>query len=429
MNTSTDHNYYDMADDEVMGMTGPAAPADKTPEKLAADQAAAEQAEADRLAAEEAARVQAEADAAAAAAANAGGEGSEDGAGGESGQPDPLAAADDASSTPAAAKPAEAKDPAAAQPPAGDPAADPAKAVGDKSTPDPAGAKTGDQPAAELPKDPTPEDHKAFYDRILGQPIKANGKDIQLRSPEEAERLIQMGLNYTKKMQAWQPRMRVVTMLENNGLLDEAKLSHLIDLSKGDPLAIQKLLADSKFDPMSVDADQAASYKPGNHQVSDTEMAFNAALDDLESTDTGAELITEVAKQWDERSRQAVYQDPSILRVINEQKGLGLYARITTEMDRLKALGHLQGVPFLQAYRAVGDMLNDQGLLKPAEPQKQPDPTPVETRVATPAPKVSNNEKAAAASPTKATPAAAKTEQNFLDLPDDQFLKQMQGRL
>ena len=129
-----------------------------------------------------------------------------------------------------------------------------------------------------------------------------------------------------------------------------------------------------------------------------------------------------------EEARQAVYQDPSILRVINEQKALGLYARITTEMDRLKTLGHLQGVPFLQAYKAVGDMLHDKGLLRP-EPQKQPDPTPVETRVATPAPKVVNNEKAAAASPTKATPAAPKQEPNFLDLPDDQFLKQMQGRL
>lgn len=419
MTTPTDPNYFDMTDEEVMGMSAPApsaAPAEKTPEELAA-----EQAEADRLAGEEAARVQAEADAVAAA-------GEPDPAAAVvDEQPDPLAAADDASTTPpAVAKPAEVKDPAAAKPAAGDPATDPAKATEQKDPNAPAdpAAKPADEPA----KVPTPDDHKAFYERILGQPIKANGKDIQLRSPEEAERLIQMGLNYTKKMQAWQPRMRVVTMLENNGLLDEAKLSHLIDVSKGDPLAIQKLLTDSKFDPMTVDADKAASYKPGNHQVSDTEMAFNAALDDLESTTTGVELITEVAKQWDEQSRQAVYQDPSILRVINEQKGLGLYARITTEMDRLKTLGHLQGVPFLQAYKAVGDMLNDQGRLAP-EPQKQPDPTPVETRVATPAPKVTNNEKAAAASPTKATPATAKTEQNFLDLPDDKFLEQMQGRL
>ncbi len=410
MNTPTTPNYFDMTDDEIMGMSAPipvSVPEDKTSSEPSGEQTVTAQA------AEEAHQEQAEVNTVADEAVNAGD---------KSEQPDPLAAADDTTSTPAATKPVEAEDPAKAQPPAGDSTIDSEKATGDKAnTPDPA--------TTETPKQPTPEDYKAFYDRILGQPIKANGKQIQLRSPDEAERLIQMGLNYTKKMQALQPRMRVVTMLENNGLLDEAKLSYLIDLSKGDPLAIQKLLADSKFDPLAVDADKAASYKPGNHQVSDAEMAFNAVLDELESTNTGVELITEVAKQWDEQSRQAVYQDPNILRVINEQKSLGLYARITAEMDRLRALGYLQGVPFLQAYKAVGDMLYEQGLLKPAEPQKQPNQIPVETRVAAPAPKVTNSEKAAAASPTKATPVAPKVEENFLDIPDDQFLQQMQGRL
>ena len=427
MSMNTDQDIFDLPDDQVMAMSAPPAPAkvEKTEaeleaerveaERVAAEEAAAAQAAQDQAAADEAARQQAEADEQAAAAAAAG----------KVDEPNPLEAADDAT-PPAAGKP-DAKDPAAAKPPAGDPAADGAKpdAAADPNT-DPNKGKV-ETPAAEK-QDPTPEDHKAFYQRILGQPIKANGKEIQLRSPEEAERLIQMGLNYTKKMQAWQPRMRVVTMLENNGLLDEAKLGYLIDLSKGNPDAIQKLLSESKFDLHTVDADKAASYKPGNHQVSDTELAFNAALDDLESTETGVELISEVAKQWDEQSRQAVYQDPGILRVINEQKALGLYARITAEMDHLKSLGHLQGIPFLQAYRAVGDMLNEQGRLNPNAAPKQPE-TPVETRVATPPAKVVNNDKAAAAATTKATPVAVKKEESFLDLPDDEFIKRMAGRV
>jgi hypothetical protein len=393
---NTEVNVFDLPDDEVMGMvSAPAAPAPAV-EPAAVEPAAVEPAVVEPVvepAVVEPAVV----------------------------EPvlDPLATPDGSTPTP----------PVVADPPVADPMATPAT----PAAPEP--AKPGDvvaEPAAKVepqtPAEPTADDHKSFYERILKNPIKANGKQIQLQSPEEAEQLIKMGLNYTKKMQAWQPRMRVVTMLENNNLLDEGKLAHLIDLSKGDPAAIQKLLADSKFDPMTVDADKAASYKPGNHQVSDAELSFNAAMDDLESTETGVQLIAEVAKQWDEQSRQAVYQDPSILHVINEQKAIGLYARITGEMDRLKTLGHLQGVPFLQAYRAVGDMLNDRGLLKP-EPQKQPEPQPVETRVATPAPQVTNSDKAKAASPTKATPAAPKTETNFLDVPDDQFLKSLHGRL
>ena len=294
-------------------------------------------------------------------------------------------------------------------------------------------AKTEEQPKADgKPADEKSgePDYKAFYDKLLTNPIRANGKDIQLRSPEEVERLIQMGLNYTKKMQAWQPRMRLVTMLENNGLLDEARLSHLIDISKGNPAAIQKLLVDTKFDPMGIDAEKAASYKPGNHHVSDTELAFNAVLDEIQSSETGQGLITEVAKQWDEQSRQAVYRDPTILKVINEQKSIGLYDRITEEMTRLSALGHLQGVPFLQAYKAVGEMLRDQGRLAP-EPQK-PAVTrePVATRTAAPTPPVVNSDRAKAASPTRGGSAPAKTEPNsFLDVPDDVFLRQMNGRV
>lgn len=401
--TNTNSNYLDMPDEDILQMSGPAAapqPDPGQPTEVINEQTPP--------------------------GGDAGGEGG--GAGGESAPaPSPTPGSEEGEPTPV--------EPAPAQPGAEVPEGGAAKTDEEKNTPPaPAAAADGDgtPPATPeqppVPKEPTPDDFKAFYDRILGRPIRANGKEIQLRSPEEAERLIQMGLNYTKKMHAWQPRMRVVTMLENNGLLDEAKLSHLIDLSKGDPLAIQKLLSDSNFDPMMVDADKAASYKPGNHQVSDTEMAFNAALDELETSTTGVELITEVAKQWDEQSRQAVYQDPSILRVINEQKAIGLYARITSEMDHLKSLGHLQGVPFLQAYKAVGDMLNDRGLLQQA-PAQQPAQTPVETRVAAPAPKVTNNDRAAAASPTKATPAAVKQQPNYLDVPDEQFLREMAGRV
>lgn len=424
-------DYLDLPDDEIMGMNPPAPPAAEAAPTNEGDPAPP------ASAAQESGESAAPAGQEGAATGSGEGDGAAPVGGASDPSADPLGQADDSASTLPGAEPAKPKDPAPAQPEAGNPAGEPAKA-GDAVDPN-APASSGDQAAGKpaetgeesKPKDPTPEDFRAFYERILVNPIKANGKEIQLRSPEEAERLIQMGLNYTKKMQAWQPRMRVVTMLENNGLLDEAKLSHLIDLSKGDPLAIQKLLADSKFDPMSIDADKAASYKPGNHQVSDAELNFNSVLDEIESTNTGGELIREVAKQWDEQSRQAVYQDPNILRVINEQKANGLYARITSEMDHLRTLGHLQGVPFLQAYKAVGDMLHDQGRLvqKQPEPQKTVPQVPVETRVAAPAPVVKNGEKAAAASPTKATPAAVKNEQNLLDLPDDQFLEQMQGRL
>ena len=304
--------------------------------------------------------------------------------------------------------------------------------------------QTKDQPETppspeDSPKEP---DYKAFYDQVLGQPIRANGKDIKLNSPDEVIRMVQMGANYTKKMQALQPALRVVKMLENNQLLDEEKISYLIDLGNKNPDAIQKLLTDSKFDPLSVDESKAAAYTPGNHQVTDRELAFQAALDEIEISPTGVELIQEMAGQWDQESKRAVYQDPQIITLLNAQKQSGIYGRITEEVNRRRVLGELQGVPFLHAYKAVGDELHAQGRLAPTPAQPQvpaaPPPAstppsqpevPVATRVATPPSQVSNTARAKAAQQVKTAPSAPKREVNFLDLPDEEFLKQWDGRV
>ena len=98
-------------------------------------------------------------------------------------------------------------------------------------------------------------DYKAAYEKIM-TPFKANGKLISLESPDEAVRLMQMGANYTKKLQALQPQLRMLRMLENNGLLDEQKLSYLIDLDKKNPSAITKLVKESGIDPIDIDIEK-----------------------------------------------------------------------------------------------------------------------------------------------------------------------------
>lgn len=417
MNTDTEINYLDLSDDEISNMSAPAPVAapvvvddappsgegegqdppsndeGPTQEELDAEAKAAEEAAtaaATKETEDEAARLAAE----------------------EEAKKNPLGQADDAP-----------LDPPAGAAPKKDAAATGDKAEGGK--PVAAAEDDKNKPATTL----SLEDKAAAYDKMMA-PFKANGREIQLQSPEEAIRLQQMGANYTKKMQALQPALRVVRMLENNKLMDESQLSYLIDLYQKKPEAIQKLLADSQFDPHTVDADKAATYVPGDHQVSEPEMRFQAVLDEIESTTTGKELIFEVAKQWDADSRQALFQEPQLLHVIHEQKANGLYARITSEVERRRILGELQGVPFLAAYKTVGDDLHAKGLLAQAQTVEQPKPTPVATRVATPAPKAGNGAAAKAASPTRSTPAAAKApEVNYLELSDEAFLKSMQGRV
>ena len=207
-------------------------------------------------------------------------------------------------------------------------------------------------------------DYKQFYDAVTGS-IKANGKEVQFKKPEEIIRLMQMGANYTQKMQNLAPYRKKIQTLQKAGLLDDEKLNYLIDLSQGNPEAVKKLLRDSKLDPMDLDIQSEPKYVPGNHTVSDAEARLQTTLDDLTSTPEGLQTV-QIAQRWDQASLRELGNDPSILTTLHEQRQNGVYNLITTEMERQRMLGNIpEGTPFLQAYKAVGEYL-----LKQAQQQR-----------------------------------------------------------
>lgn len=202
---------------------------------------------------------------------------------------------------------------------------------------------------------PTPEvDYKGFYETIM-KPIKANGKEFTLRNPQEAIQLMQMGANYTQKMQSIAPYRKKIQMLQNAGLLEDEKLNYLIDLSHGNHEAIKKLLKDNKLDPLDLDVTEESKYTPGNHTVSDAEVQFQTAVDDLKSTPEGLETLR-LIQGWDQASLEAMWKTPSMMATLNEQRQNGVYNFITREMEHQRMLGNIpEGTPFLEAYKAVGE--------------------------------------------------------------------------
>lgn len=327
-------------------------------------------------------------------------------------------------------------------------------------------AKEGDKPAAEgadkdkpketpkadevitpavvrSSKDMKPEELAGFYDQVM-KPFKANGRDITLRSPEEAIRLMQMGAGYGRKLQDMQPHLKTLRMLEKNDLLDEGKLSYLIDLDKKNPDAIKKLIKDAGLDPLDLNIEDNASYRPTNHGVSDTEVAFSEALKDVSAQPGGRETIQHINTTWDQLSKEAIWAQPELLGIFQSQRENGLYDQITAEVDRKKMLGEIKpNTPFIEAYKIAGDALvATNSLILPAAetapkttekaPAAQAGQQPgrvLGTRTAAPKSAAANNDKAkAAASPSSST-RKAKEIVNPLDMADDDFLKQFNGRI
>lgn len=269
---------------------------------------------------------------------------------GEIGDEDPDPKADDDSNAPADG------DQAAAEAQAG--ATEGVAATEDHTTPNQTEAEKATEADKEQP------DYEALYRQMLA-PFKANGREFTPKSPEEAIRLMQMGANYTKKMQDLAPNLKLMRMLQNNGLLDEQKLTFLIDLDQKNPAAIQKLLHDAKVDPMDLDPTAAPAYQPGNHAVSDAEMSLHDTLETVAQTPTGKQTI-QLVQQWDQASKTAVSNEPIILKIIDDQRATGIYDKITAELDRRRILGEFANVPFIEAYKAVGDALHAQGALAPS---------------------------------------------------------------
>lgn len=304
---------------------------------------------------------------------------------------------------------------------------------------EPAKAKTPDQPANPESAEPVKApDYEAEFKKIMA-PFKANGKTIELKDPSEVIELMQLGANYTKKMKQLQPNLRLMKMLENNGLLSEEKLTYLIDLEKKNPEAIRKLVKDSSIDPMDLDVSTDPGYKPGNYRVSDAQVAFETAIEEALSSDQGKDTIRTIEREWDRESQQRLVAEPALLKTMTGHRQSGIYDQISGEIARQRVLGRLTDVTFLDAYKTVGDHLHTQGLLKvngvptnragqapasqPAVAPAQP-PQVLESRPAAPKPAVTNSDKARAAAATRSTPPKkTSTDFNPLAMSDEDFQK------
>ena len=214
------------------------------------------------------------------------------------------------------------------------------------------------EPKAKTDKEPTkPEDedvketsskdidYEAVYKDIF-KPFKANGKDITPRTVEDVIQLMQMGANYTKKMQLMAPLKKAAESLSRADIKED-DLNFLIDVHKGDKEAIKKLLTKHNVDPMELDLD-STNYVPKNNIVSDEDVEYSNILDDIrDSLPKIQEIMTST---WDTKSKEALLKDPNLMRALHEEIAMGRFDNVQAQLEIEKTFGRYKGKSDVEAY-------------------------------------------------------------------------------
>ena len=263
-------------------------------------------------------------------------------------------------------------------------------------------------------------DFEAAYKRITS-PFKASKRMMQVNNVDDAIALMQKGADYHSKMRAIAPHLKMVNMLEKEGLLDQTKLNNLIDISKRDPKAIAQLIKDSGIDPLDIDTDEEVGYKPTNYGISDKEFQINQAIDDIRDTPSFDKTISVLAKEWDDESKKLISDNPGIIGIINDHVYNGVFDKVQSVMDTERALGRLQ-MPDVEAYRQVAEHLFQSGAIV-NEGQGNQSPN-----ASVPKPKARDDvaikqKRKAAASTKKTTTKNSTVPPNYLNMTDEEFMK------
>lgn len=254
-------------------------------------------------------------------------------------------------------------------------------------------------------------DYKSIYEQVF-KPFKANGKEITPKSVEDIISLMQMGANYTKKMQLMAPMKKVVQSLDN-AKIDEQELNFLIDVSKGDKEAIKQLLIKHKIDPLEIDLDGDNTYSPRNNIASDEDVEFNDTLMDIHDS---LPRIQEILNNtWDDNSKKAILKDPRLMRALHEEVQMGRFDEVQKRLEAEKTFGRYKGVSDVDAYIDLVSKMEQERMKTKTQPE-----TPTKTESTK---KIPDKSKAAPTKGKTSKSSSSLTAKDLLSMSDDEFNK------
>ena len=256
------------------------------------------------------------------------------------------------------------------------------------------------------------DDIKAAYEAIF-KPFKANGKEIAPKTVDDVISLMQMGANYTKKMQLMAPMKRSVESLNKAGITD-TDLNFLIDIHNGDKEAIKKLLEKHKVDPIDLDMENT-NYVPKNNIVSDSDIEYANILEDIQPSLPKIQKI--ITEQWDPKSKEYLLKDPQLMKALHEEIEMGRFDKVQTMVEMEKTFGRAKGKSDIEIYiDLVSKIATEQNTATPSNTNKSlPDQT-----VTKPIP---DKTKAAPVRTKQSNQGTPLSEKDLFSLSDEEFMK------
>ncbi len=252
----------------------------------------------------------------------------------------------------------------------------------------------------------------------LYKPFKASGRDISVKSVEEAKKLMSMGVDYVQKLQGFKQHRKTIKTLGEHKI-DGNRLNLLIDASNGNKDAINTLIQEHSIDTEDLSEVKDSNYTPSDNSVSDSQVEMDDVIDRIQATSSFSTTSDIVSNQWDDNSKKVIFANPKNLELLNEHVSNGTYERVMTEVTRAKLFGGLQGLSDLEAYQQVG-----QELYKQEQATQTATPTQVSRKPVAKATVITD--KKLRASPSKATPrSTAPVKYDYAGMSDEEFEKHL----
>ena len=207
------------------------------------------------------------------------------------------------------------------------------------------GTEDGDEPDDSNPDADLDEGKDSDSERQQFQPLRADGKEYPIESMEELYQMAAKAIGADNRFRdSAAGRKTAATMKKNN--LTDADINLLVELKSGNKDAILSLLAKNEIDPLDIDADAFnENYRPEDHSADDFSLKLDEVVARVKTQPRYDESVKVIMETWDDKSREAFYENPNILELLNvDMQSVdgqpSMYDKVMPLATKLKVLGN-----------------------------------------------------------------------------------------